>query len=70
MADCPEGFEKNPLTGECVPKFTAKEDTGSALGGIDPNYKIPFALNAPWGTVDKTHKYVTDDFNILYKIST
>jgi hypothetical protein len=70
MADCPQGFEKNPLTGECVPKFTAKEDTGSALGGIDPNYKMPYDLNKPWGTVDTPHAFTTNDINIIYKIST
>jgi hypothetical protein len=70
MADCPEGFVKNPL-GECVPEIKANvPEAGTALGGIDPNYKIPFALNAPWGTVEKPHKYITDDLNILYKIST
>jgi hypothetical protein len=71
MADCPEGFVKDPATGTCIPEAKPVEvDAGTALGGIDPNYKIPFPLNAPWGTVEKPHKYITDDLNILYKIST
>jgi hypothetical protein len=70
MADCPDGFIKNPVTGKCEKIATVAVESGSALGGIDPNYKMPFGLNAPWGTVDSPHTFTTNDINIIYKIST
>jgi hypothetical protein len=70
MADCPDGYVPDPLTGQCVKEVTVKQDTGPALGGIDPNYKMPFDLNKPWGTVDAPHTFTTDDINIIYKLST
>ena len=66
MADCPEGYVKNPSTGQCEPLATISITSGTALGGIDPNYKIP----TDWGTVDKPHTFTTDDINIIYKVST
>ncbi len=67
MADCPEGYVKNPITGECEPEARANPATdGSPLGGIDPNYQIP----KTWGTVDQPYTFTTNDINIIYKIST
>lgn len=40
--------------------------TGSPMGGVDPNYKIPTS----WGTVDQPYTFTTKDINILYKVST
>ena len=66
MADCPEGFVKNPL-GECVPKIKANiPETGTLLGGIDPNYTMPQS----YGTAEKPYGFETKDLNIIYKIST
>jgi hypothetical protein len=66
MADCPEGFVKNPL-GECVPEQKANvPETGTLLGGIDPNYTMPKS----YGTADKPYGFETKDLNIIYKIST
>ena len=66
MADCPEGFVKNPL-GECVPKIKANiPETGTLLGGIDPNYTMP----QTYGTAEKPYGFETKDLNIIYKIST
>lgn len=67
MAECPEGYAKNPVTGQCEPVVTVTPaTTGSALGGIDPNYSIP----TNWGTTDKPYTFTTNDINIIYKIST
>ena len=67
MADCPDGYVKNPITGQCEPVVTITPATdGSPLGGIDPNYKIP----TTWGTVDQPYAFTTNDINIIYKIST
>jgi len=67
MADCPDGYVKNPITGQCEPVVTIIPPTdGSPLGGIDPNYQIP----KTWGTVDKPYAFTTNDINIIYKIST
>ena len=67
MADCPDGYVKNPFTGQCEAEARANPATdGSPLGGIDPNYKIP----TTWGTVDKPYAFTTNDINIIYKIST
>lgn len=40
--------------------------TGSFMGGIDPNYRIP----TDWGTVDEPYGFSNKDTNILYKVST
>jgi hypothetical protein len=67
MADCPDGYVKNPITGQCEPVVTITPATdGSPLGGIDPNYKIP----TTWGTADQPYAFTTNDINIIYKIST
>lgn len=66
MADCPKGYVKNPL-GECVPEIKANApETGSLLGGIDPNYTMPQS----YGTAEKPYGFETKDLNIIYKIST
>ena len=64
MAECPEGFVKNPITGECVEQVKVTVDTGTMLGGIDPNYKMPTS----YGTADKPYGFETKDLNIIYKI--
>jgi hypothetical protein len=67
MAECPEGFQKDPATGQCVPLLKPVEvDTGALLGGIDPNYTMPKS----YGTADKPYGFETKDLNIIYKIST
>jgi len=67
MAECPEGFQKDPATGQCVPLLKPVEvDTGTMLGGIDPNYVMPKS----YGTVEKPYGYAPKDLNIIYKIST
>lgn len=66
MADCPDGFVKDPTTGQCVQAATVTVDTGNLLGGIDPNYKIPTS----YGTADNPYGFETKDLNIIYKIST
>jgi len=68
--DCPEGYTWNPSLGQCVKDITVNPETASPLGGIDPNYSMPFDLNKPWGTVDAPHAFTTNDINIIYKIST
>lgn len=66
MAECPEGFVKNPITGQCVEQVKVTVDTGTMLGGIDPNYTMPTS----YGTADKPYGFETKDLNIIYKIST
>jgi hypothetical protein len=67
MADCPEGFVKDPATGQCVAEAKpVVVDTGTLLGGIDPNYVMPKS----YGTVDKPYGFETKDLNIIYKVST
>ena len=67
MADCPEGFIKDPATGACIPEAKPVQvEAGSLLGGIDPNYVMPKS----YGTVEKPYGFETKDLNIIYKIST
>lgn len=40
--------------------------TGSAMGGVDPNYKMPTS----YGTPDNPYTFTTSDINIIYKVST
>jgi hypothetical protein len=66
MAECPEGFVKNPITGQCVEQVKVTVDAGNLLGGIDPNYVMPKS----YGTADSPYGFETKDLNIIYKIST
>jgi hypothetical protein len=66
MADCPDGFVKDPTTGQCVKVATVTVDVGNLLGGIDPNYVMPKS----YGTADNPYGFETKDLNIIYKIST
>lgn len=70
MAECPEGFVANPITGVCEPvKSTASIDVagGGFAGGIDPNYKAPKAEKF----LDPTTPYAftNDDWQILNTLS-